>query len=74
MRSLSKTSDNKAFPTPLAAGQFGINPGVEVRAYRPLGCPSLEQFEAHFQLTDDEPHPRAEGKPANGGLMAKSLS
>jgi hypothetical protein len=36
-------------PEPLAAGRFGIRPGLEPRPYHPVGCPSLDQFEAKFQ-------------------------
>lgn len=45
-----------------AAGQFGIAgaPAPELRAYRPAGCPSLEQFEARFLLASDrDDRPRA---------------
>jgi hypothetical protein len=49
----------KSAPNPPAAGQFGMDkPGVELRSYRPLGCPSLEQFEARFLFAanrDDQP-------------------
>jgi hypothetical protein len=36
-------------PEPLAAGRFGIRPGLEPRPYHPVGCPSLDQFEAKFR-------------------------
>lgn len=52
MQPLVKGESNK--PQAPAAGRFGIEPGgVELRAYRPLGCPSLEQFEARFLLADE---------------------
>ena len=38
-------------PLPPAAGQFGYRPhgsAVELNAFRPNGCPSPDQFEAHF--------------------------
>ena len=38
-------------PSPPAAGRFGLLPPadrLELRAYTPSGCPSLEQFEARF--------------------------
>lgn len=43
--SVTKCIDGKPAP---AAGQFGMWPGGELPAYRPPGCPSLEQFEAHY--------------------------
>jgi hypothetical protein len=45
---------------PPAAGQFGLGPcaeRVELRAYRPAGCPTLEQFEARFTIANDPHHP-----------------
>ena len=53
MRKFEKSNDTKLSPTPIAAGQFGILHGVELRPYRPVGCPSLEQFEASFLLAND---------------------
>ena len=53
MRSFAETNDNNPVPTPIAAGQFGIVQGVELRPYRPVGCPSMEQFEARFLLAND---------------------
>ena len=57
MRNLIKINDNDPTPTPPAAGQFGISQGVELRRYRPQGCPSLEQFEARFRQSNDEHEP-----------------
>lgn len=53
MDDLAITSDRKAIAP--AAGQFGIaaGRGPELRAYRPSGCPSLEQFEARYRLAND---------------------
>ncbi len=53
VRDLAKSNDNQPTHTPLAAGKFGIMQGVELRPYRPLGCPSVEQFEAQYSLVDD---------------------
>lgn len=52
-------SHRKSSPKPPAAGQFGMDkPGAERRAYRPSGCPSLEQFEAAFLLASDRRDPQ----------------
>ena len=51
-------------PAPIAAGTFGIDPRVpqlNLRHYQPTGCPSLEQFEARFQVAND---PRAAHRAA----------
>jgi hypothetical protein len=55
VRPLVQSNDNK-HQAP-AAGQFGIVPGIQLRAYRPSGCPSLEQFEARFRLANDRSDP-----------------
>ena len=52
----------RAKPMPPAAGQFGLLPPSEVhalRAYRPIGCPSLEQFEARLLFAADPDRPKA---------------
>ena len=44
-----KSIRSKPAPLPPAVGQFGIFPAggvIELHAYRPSGCPSIEQFEA----------------------------
>jgi hypothetical protein len=51
-----------AKPLAPAAGRFGIDAGRgdEMRAYRPAGCPSMEQFAARFRLANDrDGSPRA---------------
>jgi hypothetical protein len=56
------TGDNCNQPLPPAAGKFGIEHslGLELRIYRPAGCPSMEQFEARFQVANDrDPRPSA---------------
>jgi hypothetical protein len=49
------SGDNCNQPLPPAAGQFGIerSAALELRIYRPAGCPSMEQFEARFQVAND---------------------
>jgi hypothetical protein len=49
------SGDNRDQPKAPAAGQFGIerSAGLELRIYRPAGCPSMEQFEARFQVAND---------------------
>ena len=52
MSDFAKTIPAK--PTPPAAGQFGLRPPSEIyplKAYRPIGCPSLDQFEARLMFT-----------------------
>lgn len=55
VQSVEKSDRSK--PEPLAAGRFGIWPGTEPRPYHPADCPSLEQFEAHFNQANDEREP-----------------
>ena len=47
-------------PLPPAAGRFGehgVGNGCDPVAYRPAGCPSLEQFETRFLFANDQKHP-----------------
>ncbi|HEV2568373.1 hypothetical protein [Sphingomonas sp.] len=53
MRSFA--NDDRTNPTAPAAGRFGIarSDGLELRIYRPVGCPSVEQFAARFHVAND---------------------
>lgn len=49
----SVTTDDKRVPP--AAGRFGIARAdvLELRIYRPAGCPSADQFAERFQIAND---------------------
>ena len=54
-KSATPTTDK---PSPPAAGKFGLDRnGVELPAYHPTGCPSLEQFEARYLFASDTSGP-----------------